>query len=117
MPLNINKITENYCTTAQISTEDIAEIAALGFKTIINNRPDHEGGAEQPTSATIKQHAEQIGIQYHHIPVIPNQIQAQQIDAFTQAFATAPKPILAFCRTGNRAARMLELAQAKQANQ
>ena len=35
-----------FSTAPQISTEDLAQIAAMGFKTVINNRPDGEGGAE-----------------------------------------------------------------------
>jgi len=111
MPLTITKISDTYSTSPQISPEDIKEIADLGYKTIINNRPDHEGGAEQPTSNAIKLEAEKLGLHYYHIAVIPNNIQSAQVDEFSKAFETAPKPVLAFCRTGNRACRILELAQ------
>ena len=111
MALAINKISDVYSTAPQITPEDVAEIASLGFKSIINNRPDQEGGAEQPTSDAIKAAAEQSGLHYYHIPVIPNNIQSAEVEEFSKVYETTPKPILAFCRTGNRATRILELSQ------
>lgn len=113
MALNITKITDDYSTSPQISTGDIAEIAQLGFKTIINNRPDLEGGPDQPSSEAIAAAAKQHGIDYVYIPVIPNQIQASQVEAFSQALSTSAKPALGFCRTGNRASQMYTRATAQ----
>jgi sulfide:quinone oxidoreductase len=42
--------------------------------------------------------------------VIPNNIEPHQIEAFREAYAKAPKPILGFCKTGNRASTMCRLA-------
>lgn len=111
MTIQITKITDDFSTAPQISVEDISDIAQLGFKTIINNRPDAEGGDEQPKSAQLKAKAEQLGLTYVHIPVIPNNIQPSQIDAFTVAYNSAEKPVLGFCRTGNRAGNMFKLSQ------
>lgn len=112
MALQINPQSPDFSTAPQISVEEIAEIARLGFKTIINNRPDNEGGASQPTSAQIQAGAEKLGLAYFYIPIIPNNIQSAQIDAFSIAYANAAKPILGFCRTGNRASSVLKLALA-----
>lgn len=111
MTIQITQHTPEFSTTAQINTEDIAEIAQLGFKTIINNRPDLEGGAEQPTSEQIKIAAEKLGLHYIYIPVVPNNIQTHQIAEFSSAFVAATKPVLGFCRTGNRASSLFKLAQ------
>jgi sulfide:quinone oxidoreductase len=110
MALNITKISDTYSTCPQISIEDIAEIASLGFKTIVNNRPDLEGGPEQPTSDAIAEVAKQHGLHYIYIPVVPNQIQESQVDAFKEALSQAAKPVLGYCRTGNRAAQMYSRA-------
>jgi uncharacterized protein (TIGR01244 family) len=117
MTIQITKITDEFSTAPQISVEDIAEVAQLGFKTIINNRPDNEGGAEQPSSAQLKAAADQLGLNYIHIPVIPNNIVPSQIDAFSTAYNAAAKPVLGFCRTGNRAGNMFKLAQTGNSNQ
>lgn len=104
MSIQINQQSKDFSTAPQISVEDIAEIAQLGFKTIINNRPDGEGGADQPTSAQIKTAAEKSGLAYFHIPVIPGNIKPEETEEFSTIYTTAAKPVLGFCRTGNRAA-------------
>jgi uncharacterized protein (TIGR01244 family) len=111
MTIQITKVSDDFSTAPQISVDDVAEVAQLGFKTIINNRPDNESGAEQPTSAQLKAAADQLGLNYIHIPVIPNNIEPSQIDAFSVAYNLAAKPVLGFCRTGNRAGNMFKLAQ------
>lgn len=117
MAIQITKINDEFSTAPQISLDEIAEVAALGFKTIINNRPDAEGGEEQPTSAQLKAKAEALGLTYVHIPVIPNNILPHQIDAFTSAYNAAQKPVLGFCRTGNRAGNMFRLSQSNGSQQ
>lgn len=117
MALTITKISDDYSTSPQILPNDVAEIAKKGFKTIINNRPDLEGGADQPTSNAIAEAAKQHGLHYVYIPVVPNQIQDSQVDSFRQAFAAAPKPALGFCRTGNRASQMFARANATSGQQ
>jgi len=113
MSLSTTPLSHEYSVAPQISAEDVAEIAALGFKTIINNRPDLEGGEAQPTSQSIQAAANAAGLHYIHIPVIPNAISPADVLAFVQAYTAAPKPILGFCRTGNRAANLLELAMSR----
>jgi uncharacterized protein (TIGR01244 family) len=117
MTIQISKVSDDFSTAPQISVVDIAEIAQLGFKTIINNRPDNEGGAEQPTSAQLALAAKKHGLKYIHIPVIPNNIQSNQINEFSAAYHLAEKPVLGFCRTGNRAGSIFKLSQADSSNQ
>jgi uncharacterized protein (TIGR01244 family) len=112
MSIDITKHSDEFSACGQVTVDDIASIAALGFKTIINNRPDMEGGPEQPTSDAIKAQVEQLGLTYVYLPIIPNNIQASEVAAFAKAVAEAPKPILGFCRTGNRVGKILGLSQA-----
>jgi uncharacterized protein (TIGR01244 family) len=111
MTIQITKLSNDFSTAPQISVDDVAEVAQLGFKTIINNRPDDEGGAEQPKSAQLKAAAEQLGLNYVYIPVIPNNLQPEQITTFVAAYSLAAKPALGFCRTGNRAGNIYKLSQ------
>lgn len=110
MTLVINQLNKDFSYTSQITVDDIAEIISLGFKTIINNRPDNEGGAEQPKSEALEAIALSYGLTYVHIPVIPNNTQPHQIEVFKEAYAKVPKPILGFCKTGNRASTICKLA-------
>ena len=50
----VSRHTESFATAPQIAPQDLAEIGAMGFKTVVNNRPDGEGGADQPTSAVME---------------------------------------------------------------
>jgi sulfide:quinone oxidoreductase len=45
MSLEITQHNPEFSTVGQINPEDIVQIAALGYKSVIDNRPDHEGGA------------------------------------------------------------------------
>ena len=110
MSIQVLQQSNEFSTAPQICAEDIAEIAQLGFKTIINNRPDFEGGADQPTSAQIQAAAEAAGLAYYYIPVVPNNILPDQVSAFANAYSVAAKPVLGFCRTGNRAGNLCRMA-------
>jgi uncharacterized protein (TIGR01244 family) len=112
MSLNISNQSDSFSTCPQIAVADIAEIAALGFKSIINNRPDGEGGVEQPTSAQIKTAAENAGLSYAFIPVIPGNITDDNVSQCAAFMANAPAPVLAFCRTGARAGNLHLAVQA-----
>ena len=113
MALQLQQLSNDFSTAAQITAEEVVEIANLGFKTIINHRPDAEGGDAQPTSAQIKASAEALGLAYYYLPIVPSNIQPTDVEAFKQCYAASAKPILGFCRTGNRVARIFELAQVR----
>ena len=53
MSLPISCHNAQFGTLGQIDPSHLAEIAAQGYKSVINNRPDGEGGPEQPTNASI----------------------------------------------------------------
>lgn len=110
MQLAITKHSALFSTCPQIQPEDIATIAALGFKTIMNNRPDNEGGTSQPTSAAIQKMADQLGLTYIHIPVTPGQITETNIADCRTLLTRAPTPILGFCKSGNRASSLYQRA-------
>ncbi|MDP8567592.1 TIGR01244 family sulfur transferase [Methylophilus aquaticus] len=101
--MSIKSIDQRFSITGQISLNDLEKIAHSGFKTVVNFRPDGEGGDAQPTSAALAAKAAALGLAYAYIPVIPNQIQPGQVAALGAAFGQHPQPVLGFCRTGNRA--------------
>ena len=47
-------MSENVGFAGQIGPEHISQVVEKGFKSIINNRPDMEGGPEQPTSVQLR---------------------------------------------------------------
>ena len=104
-------MTEQVGFAGQLYPEQMVEVSQKGFKSLINNRPDFEGGAEQPTSAQLEEAARNAGIDYVFQPVVAGQINQLDIEAFARHYHELPKPILMFCRTGNRSSNLYQLAK------
>ena len=58
---------------AQLQPADMGTLAAAGYHSVINNRPDNEDEG-QPSSAEMRAAAEASGLEYHHLPVVSGQI-------------------------------------------
>ncbi|RZM31155.1 uncharacterized protein (TIGR01244 family) [Sphingomonas sp. PP-CE-1A-559] len=108
----IRQINESISVAPQIAVEQVADIAAAGFKTIVNNRPDDED-AGQPSGDAIRAAAEAAGLKYVSIPVTHAGFSHPQIDAMTQALTDSDGPVLAYCRSGTRSCNLWALAAAK----
>ena len=104
-------MSENVGFAGQIAPEHISQVVEKGFKSIINNRPDMEGGPEQPTSAQIEDAARVADVDYVYQPVVAGQITELDVRAFANHFNELPKPILMFCRSGNRSNNLYQLAK------
>ena len=107
----MSQLTPDLWTCGQVHAADFAAITARGFRTVINARPDHES-PDQPTSDALAAAAAKAGLQYEYLPVVPNQIREQDVEKFAQYIESLPKPILTFCRTGNRVAQLWSLVKA-----
>ncbi len=101
-PLPFTQLNEQFAVAPQLAPADMAAVAAAGFKSVINNRPDGEGGPEQPANADIEAAARAAGLEYRYQPVNGRNIQPQDVDDFAELIDTLPQPVLAFCRTGTR---------------
>jgi uncharacterized protein (TIGR01244 family) len=110
MSLPISCHNEQFGTLGQIDPSHLAEIAAQGYKSVINNRPDGEGGPDQPTSASIQAEAEKLGLSYAYLPVVPTAMTVDQVREMARLLKTMPGPILAFCRSGARSTNLYQLA-------
>ena len=111
MPLTISAHTDHFATAPQIAPEDMPAIAAQGFSTVVNNRPDGEGGPDQPGSEAMAQAAQAAGLEYHYLPVISGQITPEQVARFAAIVAAASGPVLAFCRSGTRSTNIWRMGQ------
>ncbi len=99
------------CSVApQLDPAAMAWAAEAGFKSVINNRPDFEGGPEQPTSVTIEAAALAAGLRYAYLPVHPAMQTTDEIARFADLLVQMPKPILAFCRSGTRSGKLYRAA-------
>ena len=112
IPLAIRQIADTVCVAPQLTPGAMAEVAKLGFKSVVNNRPDFEHGPDQPTNAAIEAAAVAAGLQYRHLPVDGGWQSPEQIAAFAALLQELPAPVLAFCRSGARSTRLYQQAVA-----
>lgn len=109
--MEIRQLTDDLAVAPQISPDQLAAVAAAGFKSVICNRPDMEGGPDQPTFAQIESTARALGLQARYVPVVSGQITETDVRDFQQALADMPRPILAYCRSGTRSTNLWALAR------
>lgn len=112
MQLPINQIAADVCVAPQLDAGAMQLLAAQGFKSVINNRPDFEGGPDQPTSAQVEAAARAAGLEYRHLPVNGAYQSPEEIAQFRALLDSLPRPILAFCRSGARSTRLYQAATA-----
>ena len=110
MSLPISCHTTQFGTLGQIDASHLAEIAKQGYKSVINNRPDFEGGPDQPTNASIQAEAEKLGLNYVFLPVVPGAFTQAEVQEMARLLKTLPGPVLAFCRSGARSTNLYHLA-------
>ncbi len=111
MSLPLQAIAPDICAAPQLTPDAMAEAAAMGFKSVVNNRPDFEHGPDQPTSSEIQAAAQAAGLQYRHLPVAGGYQSPEEIAAMAALLAELPRPLLMFCRSGARSARLFMQAQ------
>lgn len=109
--MDIRQIDENFSVSPQISPDDVRDIAAEGFQTIICNRPDGEGGQEQPDFAEVARVAEKAGITTFYVPVVGGRLTQDDVDAMAAALENAEGPVLAYCRSGTRSTTIYGIVQ------
>lgn len=107
---DVKRLADDLAVCAFVPPEKLAELASE-FRTIINNRPDAEEPG-QPSSAEIEAEARRLGLDYVHIPVVPGQVSDEQVAVFGKALHGSHGPVLAFCKSGRRAATLWALSQA-----
>ncbi len=103
-------LTNDLSVSQQIAPDDVHALAAIGFRSLICNRPDGEG-PDQPGYQEIERKASALGLQVHYLPVESGKVSDEQAQAFGQLLDSLPKPVLAYCRSGMRSATLWALSQ------
>ena len=110
---DIRRVTEAFAVAPQINEEDVAQIEAAGFKTIVANRPDGEGGVDQPRMGAIRARAESLGLTFVALP-FSGAPTPEVVERMSNILNEAPQPVLAYCRTGTRCITAWALTHAGQ---
>ena len=110
---DIRRVTEAFAVAPQINEEDVAQIQAAGFKAIVANRPDGEGGVDQPRMGAIRAKAESLGLAFVALP-FSGAPTTEVVERMSNILNEAPQPVLAYCRTGTRCITAWALTHAGQ---
>lgn len=110
--LPIRAVAPDVCVAPQLTPEAMTEVAAMGFKSVVNNRPDFEHGPNQPSNHSIAAAAVAAGLEYRFLPVGGAYQSPEEVAAFAQLLAELPRPLLVFCRSGARSTRLFMAASA-----
>ena len=108
---DIRRLTASFSVAPQNRLVDVPLLAAAGFKSLMNNRPDGES-VGQPENRVIDVAARNLGLAYRFLPVVSGQITDADVARFAAAVRLLPKPVLAFCRSGTRCTMLWALAEA-----
>ena len=105
------KVAEGFYVAPQLEPDDFAEAAAMGVKTIINNRPDGEA-PDQLSDAEARLAAEAHGMAYIHVPVVSGGIYPDHIADMKAAIEAHEGPYVAYCRSGTRSCHLWAMVSA-----
>ena len=99
------QLNDHVAVAGQIQPHDMAAIAAAGYRSIVNNRPDGEA-ADQPSSAVLQAAAQAAGLEYHYYPLNAFNYPGDDVAAISALFDDPDKPAFAFCRSGTRSTNL-----------
>jgi len=110
------KLTDTIAVAGQIRPEQVGEIAAAGFRVLVNNRPDGED-ADQPSGAEIEAAALAAGLEYHHLPVTGMNFPGPDLEHMARLLDDSSRPVFAFCRTGTRCTNLWVVTRGEDARE
>jgi uncharacterized protein (TIGR01244 family) len=115
-PIQVRQIAQDLYAAPQLSAASMQGVAAAGFRSVINNRPDFEAGPTQPQHAQIEAAARAAGLEYRFLPVQPGFQTPEEADALNALLDELPRPVLMFCRTGTRSNSLFQQALHRKAS-
>lgn len=110
---DIRQVTDAFAVSPQINEDDVQAIADAGYKTIVVNRPDGEGGVDQPRMGGVRAKAEALGLSFAALP-FSGAPTPEIVERLSHILNEAPQPVLAYCRTGTRSITAWALTHAGQ---
>jgi sulfide:quinone oxidoreductase len=108
--MDLRKITDDVSVAGQITPNDLPDLMAMGFKSLICNRPDGES-VGQPEYVDVEAAAKALGLETRYIPIYPGMMGDEEIIAFKAALKDLPHPVLAYCRSGARSTTLFQASQ------
>jgi sulfide:quinone oxidoreductase len=98
----IHHLEPDIAVAPQLSEADFADLAARGFRSVVNIRPDGEAPDQLPNThaaAAARRH----GLAFSHLPVMSVDVtDADVVGGFARLMDDLPGPILFYCGSGTR---------------
>lgn len=107
--MELRKVDENFVVAPQMTSDELAGLAADGFVAVICDRPDGEEPGQPPLD-DMRRAAQEAGLAFHHIPVAGGLFPPAAVAAFGAIRRGTQGKVLAYCRTGMRAITLDALA-------
>lgn len=104
------ELTDTVSAAPQPTVADFDALAAAGFRTVINNRPDGEEPGQISAAEGARLAAER-GMSYHHLPVTSPTLTRDAVERFGKLLAAAEGSVLAHCRSGTRSTLLWVLSE------
>ena len=101
----IFKLSESLSLAAQITPQDVPNIAAQGFTTVVCNRPDGEV-PDQASMDEIEAACNAAGLLFVRYPVNAMNFPGTDLEGLGELFDDPSQSVLAYCRTGTRCANL-----------
>lgn len=99
-------ISDEFSVAGQVNTDDIALLDAMGFRSLVCNRPDGEA-LDQPLFETIRNVAKRSNIETAYLPVKAGVPTDDDVEQLRDLVERLPKPVLVYCGTGARSEALL----------
>ena len=93
----------------QIYPSQCGKLAELGYRSVLNIRPDNEVDT-QPSSDALADAAKRADLTYHYLPFDDKRLSLLTVEQFAAYYHAMPKPVLMFCGTGARAKLLYQSA-------
>lgn len=101
----IFQLTETLSVAAQVTPQDIPNIAAQGFSMVVCNRPDGEV-PDQASMDAIEAACNDANLLFVRYPVDALNFPGPDLEGLGELFDDAGQRVLAYCRTGTRCANL-----------
>jgi sulfide:quinone oxidoreductase len=101
----IFQLTESLSVAAQITPQDVPNLAAQGFTSVVCNRPDGEVPG-QATMDDMEAACNAAGLLFVRYPIDAMNFPGPDIEGLGALFDDPSQSVLAYCRTGTRCANL-----------
>lgn len=108
--MSATRISDRLTVAGQPDPETFRQLAAEGYKTVVNARPDAEEPG-QPGNKAEAQAAKEAGLAYAFVPVTGPGITDADVQAFRKAMQDSDGPVFAHCKGGVRALALYAIGE------